>query len=172
MNYTIRPAGTDDLPDLVAMMHALAVEEGSQSELTVATLQEAAERGQPSLIMFLAVTQDTPPVPAGGLIAYAGFDVLSATIGSHLSDIYIRPDQRGQGIGTALFHALSRHTLEEGGAWVSWTVMRQNEAARGFYRHLGACDVNVQFMAMGATAMRQLCQRRERVADTSAKNCD
>lgn len=55
-------------------------------------------------------------------------------------NIYVRPAERGRGIGTALLAAAESHLAEQGVSVVSLEVMAENDAARRFYRRHGYDD--------------------------------
>ncbi|WP_276257734.1 GNAT family N-acetyltransferase [Haloglomus litoreum] len=59
-------------------------------------------------------------------------------------NIYVRPAERGRGIGTALLRAAESHLAEQGVSVVSLEVMAANEAARRFYRRHGYEDHRVE----------------------------
>ncbi|PSP99760.1 hypothetical protein BRC89_03270 [Halobacteriales archaeon QS_4_70_19] len=52
-------------------------------------------------------------------------------------NLYVRPEARGHGIGTALLAVGEAHLAAEGAAVVSLEVLAANEAARRFYRRHG-----------------------------------
>lgn len=141
-SFSIHPAKQSDYPAVITMIQGLALEEGGQSTLDEAALAAQLCHDAPKLECWVARVQDET---IGCVLAYAGYDVQSATRGWHVSDIYVMPDMRGQGIGRALLLALPS---ESGQAWSSWTVLRSNKAARRFYAALGAEEVDVAFMAL------------------------
>jgi ribosomal protein S18 acetylase RimI-like enzyme len=55
-------------------------------------------------------------------------------------NLYVRPSERGRGIGTALLAAAEAHLESLGVAVVSLEVLAGNEAARRFYRRHGYAD--------------------------------
>jgi ribosomal protein S18 acetylase RimI-like enzyme len=55
-------------------------------------------------------------------------------------NLYVRPAERGRGIGTALLAAAEAHLEAQGVAVVSLEVLAGNEAARRFYRRHGYAD--------------------------------
>jgi ribosomal protein S18 acetylase RimI-like enzyme len=151
--YHIRMAQVPDYPAIVVMLSELAAEEGGICLLDVPALGTQLCHHQPELRIVVAEIESKL---IGCLIAYPGFDVLSATRGLHLSDIFVKTSHRQQRVGTLLLAHLSHYGLQHGLEWVSWTVMHSNHGARYFYETLGAVAVDVDFMAMGATSMRQL----------------
>ena len=58
--------------------------------------------------------------------------------GIYLEDLYVRPDQRGSGLGKALLVALAEIAAEGGFARVEWSVLDWNTPSIDFYQALGA----------------------------------
>ncbi len=154
----IRNAIADDYPAIIAMMHALAAEEQGICRLTESELERQVAAGTPALTVYVA---EPHGIPCGCILAYPGYDVLSASSGWHLSDFFVQREYRGKGIGTALLARLADDGLRNGREWISWTVLASNHAAASFYKRRGASGVDVRFMAMGMTAMHRLvaCNR-------------
>ena len=59
-------------------------------------------------------------------------------VGLYLEDLYVRPEHRGRGWGTALLQRLAGICVEHGWARFEWSVLDWNEPAIGFYRSIGA----------------------------------
>jgi ribosomal protein S18 acetylase RimI-like enzyme len=74
-----------------------------------------------------------------------GFVMFSVESGSYEQDIdrglveniYVEPDRRGEGIGTALLTAAESELVKRGVDAVALELMAGNEAARRFYRRAG-----------------------------------
>ena len=56
----------------------------------------------------------------------------------YLEDIFVLPDQRGQGAGVALFRACAREAVVLGCGRMEWQVLSWNEPSIEFYKRLGA----------------------------------
>lgn len=56
----------------------------------------------------------------------------------YIEDLYIKPEFRGQGIGTALFKQLIKYAKERECAWVDWHVNSKDNEAIRFYKKFGA----------------------------------
>lgn len=63
---------------------------------------------------------------------------------SHVTDLYVRPDARGRGLGTRLMGEVAARARELGARWVSLNVGTSNRAARVFYERLGFEDVQIR----------------------------
>jgi len=55
----------------------------------------------------------------------------------YLEDIFVRDDQRGKGIGTALMDTLIASATAQNLHGISWQVLKWNESAIRFYTHFG-----------------------------------
>jgi ribosomal protein S18 acetylase RimI-like enzyme len=99
---------------------------------------------------------ETEGKTCGFVMYYPGYDLSTACTGMHMGDLYVDPDYRQLGIGKALVAELAKITLEEGGKWISFTMLPENAEARVFYDSLGAVDIPVTFKAFGQTALKQL----------------
>lgn len=124
-----------DVSALHAMMRALAAHEGSEAHLMVtpSRLEEAGFDGEAQWRGFLAEA-------SGRAIGYAtyteGFHLWSGARRILLDDIYVDPDHRGAGVGERLMKLVFSIAGED--AFVSWTVLPDNDRAIAFYKRLGA----------------------------------
>ena len=100
-------------------------------------------------------------VGEGEIVGYASFQDFyepgSAELGIHLCDIYVLPEARKRGIGLALMEAVSAEALRKARRFMWWIAAEENEAARGFYRSLGAKDALVRsyVLPLGGTAQKR-----------------
>lgn len=58
--------------------------------------------------------------------------------GLYLEDLFVLPDFRGQGIGTALLTRVARTAEQEGRVFIRWAVLNWNQPAIDMYKSLGA----------------------------------
>jgi GNAT superfamily N-acetyltransferase len=69
---------------------------------------------------------------------YLTFSTWVGRHGIYLEDLYVRPDHRRDGHGTALLATLARLCVERGYGRLEWAVLDWNTPALEFYRSLGA----------------------------------
>jgi GNAT superfamily N-acetyltransferase len=69
---------------------------------------------------------------------FTNFSTFLAKPGLYLEDLYVRPAQRGSGLGKALLEYLGRLAAERGCGRFEWSVLDWNERAIRFYEGLGA----------------------------------
>jgi ribosomal protein S18 acetylase RimI-like enzyme len=82
---------------------------------------------------------------------------------AHVTDIYVRPEARGRGIGRALLSELVEPARAAGLGHVSLEVLVHNTGARRLYERLGFVPVDIFMVApLGAFAERIGSQERPR----------
>ena len=69
---------------------------------------------------------------------FTNFSTFLAKPGLYLEDLYVRPAQRGTGLGKALLEHLGRLAAERGCGRFEWSVRDWNERAIRFYEGMGA----------------------------------
>lgn len=158
----IRSATSHDLPEVLALIRALAV-----YEKLPGPDEEAARR-------FAADFAATPPrfellvaARAGELVAYALFFPTYSTFlarpSLYLEDLFVRPDARGCGVGGALLERLAALAVERGCGRFEWVVLDWNVHAQEFYRALGARLLpEWQLCRIGGAALAGLAARSDR----------
>ena len=75
----------------------------------------------------------------GETVGYAGMWLVIDE--AHVTNVAIRKDLRGQGLGEKLMRALIQLAADIGMIWMTLEVRRSNAAAQGLYRKLGFVDV-------------------------------
>ncbi len=71
-------------------------------------------------------------------IWFVTFSTWTGHHGIYLEDLYVRPEARGQGIGTSLLAELAALARRERYTRIEWSVLDWNEPALAFYRSIGA----------------------------------
>ena len=141
----LRPAELRDAASIVDLIRELA-----EFEHLTHLLQVTPEKLRPHLFGEKAVAEAlVAEVQSEGdgprdttVVAFAlyftNFSTFLAQPGLYLEDLYVRPSQRGQGIGEALLTRLARIAVERGYGRFEWSVLDWNENAIRFYKRLGA----------------------------------
>src|ERR1700676_5755959 len=75
---------------------------------------------------------------AGFAVWFINFSTFSGRSGIYLEDLFVRPAQRGTGIGKALLVHLAKQCVENGWTRLQWSVLDWNTPAIEFYKSLGA----------------------------------
>lgn len=77
-------------------------------------------------------------VPVGYALFFETYSSFLARPTMYLEDVFVRPEARGLGAGSALFRAVARAAVEAGCGRMEWMVLRWNRLAIDFYDALGA----------------------------------
>ncbi|MEP6560581.1 MAG: GNAT family N-acetyltransferase [Nakamurella sp.] len=137
----IRPIEPADLRAVAELVYELAEYERLRSEchLTTAQLDSALFGPAPALYGLVACN-------AGDVVGYAlyflNFSTWEGVHGIYLEDLYVRPDQRGSGLGRGLLLALAGIARDNGYARVEWSVLDWNAPSIAFYQSMGAVPMS------------------------------
>jgi GNAT superfamily N-acetyltransferase len=137
----IRPARAADIPAIHQMIMDLAAYERSLPEVSATEddLRVALLAGQPSL--FAHVAEESGQL-AGFALWFLNYSTWAGRPGIYLEDLYVKPEQRGQGHGRALLAELARICVQRGYRRLEWWVLDWNSPARRFYESLGAVPMD------------------------------
>lgn len=134
----IRNARPGDEEQLVALIRALARYENREEQVV---LQPAdLTRFFNEKLAFALVAETEAGEMAGFALYYTIVSTFSARAGLYIEDIFVLPEERGQGIGYALMAELASRAQGLGGS-LSWSCLTWNAPAQEFYRRLGAIKI-------------------------------
>ncbi|GAA1537517.1 GNAT family N-acetyltransferase [Kribbella lupini] len=133
----IRRARPDDVPAIVELVYALAEyeREPTACRLTATQLETALFGPTPAVFCHVAESGDEI---AGCALWFLNFSTWRGVHGIYLEDLFVRPEQRGSGLGKALLTALAQECVEHGYERLEWSVLDWNTPAIEFYEALGA----------------------------------
>jgi len=139
----IRPATTDDIPAIHAMVRELADYERAldAAEATEQQLRDALFGPHPAAFAHIA-EDDTTGSVVGFALWFLNFSTWKGVHGLYLEDLYVRPQARGGGHGKALLTELARICVRRGYGRLEWSVLDWNEPSIGFYKSLGAVPMD------------------------------
>ncbi|MBE9375832.1 GNAT family N-acetyltransferase [Saccharopolyspora sp. HNM0983] len=122
---------------MVELVHELADYERAPDECVLTTEQlHTALFGQaPALFGHVA---DSAAGVAGLALWFRNFSTWEGVHGIYLEDLYVRPQQRGAGLGGALLRELAQECVRHGYARLEWSVLNWNRPAIDFYEAAGA----------------------------------
>jgi len=146
----IRPARAEDVPTLLELFKELAEYEHLEHELraTEEQLSEALFGPRPAAEALIAERParagdpETKAEALGYALFFGTFSSFLASTGVWLEDLFVRPSDRGEGVGHALLAAVAALVRERGGERLEWAALDWNELALGFYRRIGAQTMN------------------------------
>jgi GNAT superfamily N-acetyltransferase len=138
----IRRITPQDVPAVVAMVHALADYERAADEcqLTEEQLRAALFGASPAL--FGHVATDPSGTPVGFALWFLNFSTWRGVHGIYLEDLYVRPEARGGGLGRRLLATLATICVERGYGRLDWSVLDWNTPARRVYDALGGTPLD------------------------------
>ncbi len=133
---TIRFAQKADVPTILHFIHALAAYENLSQEVvaTPELLEEWIFEKKKAEVLLAEWEGST----VGIALFFHNFSTFLGRAGIYLEDLFVLPDYRGKGIGTALLRRLAQLTLERGCGRLEWACLDWNEPSIRFYRSLGA----------------------------------
>jgi GNAT superfamily N-acetyltransferase len=133
----IRAARAQDVVTLLSMFGELAEYEHLQHELQASEqrLREALFGRRPAAAALIAERRSEA---VGYALFFPTFSSFLTTTGIWLEDLFVRPADRGSGVGRALLSAVAARVREQGGGRLEWAALDWNEPALGFYERLGA----------------------------------
>ena len=143
---TIRSVELQDVPALAAMAAEFYAFFATMNDSDPTFDIEAAELklekcGFGAKRLFSALIAEQAGAAVGYAIYNIGFwaDTLEGMI--LVTDLFVREAWRGKGIGQRLMSHLVEIGKAEGCERVMWTVWRENEAAKRFYRKIGGIPI-------------------------------
>ena len=133
----IRPATAADAGVILRMIRELAIYEKAESAVQTdeAGIAESLF-GAGASARALICEADGEAV--GYAVYFYNYSTWLGRKGIYLEDLYVSPQQRGQGAGKALLQHLARQAVAEGCGRFEWSVLDWNTPAIAFYTAAGA----------------------------------
>jgi GNAT superfamily N-acetyltransferase len=133
----VRAAETTDVPVIFQLIGELADYERLRHQM-VGDVNDLERHlfGEPRYAHALLADWDGEP--AGFALYFFNYSTFLCRPGLYLEDLFVRPAQRGRGIGLALLTALEQRARDAGCGRLEWSVLDWNESAIEFYRRFGA----------------------------------
>lgn len=137
MTFSIRPAGPADVDSIVELVRALAAYEREPDAARMdSEACHAALFGPRPAAHALVAEEDGAAL--GFALYFFNFSTWTGRRGLYLEDLFVRPEQRGRGIGQALLAQCAAIAVAEGCPRMDWAVLDWNRPSREFYESLGA----------------------------------
>jgi GNAT superfamily N-acetyltransferase len=133
----IRSAHPSDLNGIVALIQALADYEKLSDQVT----------GDPEklgLHLFgdrpfaSALVAEVDQVLVGYALYFFNYSTFKMQPGLYLEDLFVLPDYRRSGVGSALIKAVAQEAVAQGCVRYEWQVLDWNQPAIEFYQKMGA----------------------------------
>ena len=141
MTTDIRPACESDVAIILRFVRELAAYERAADQVvaTEALLKTSLFGADPTAYAVIAEQEN---LPVGMALYFYNFSTWAGWRGLYLEDLYVTPEARGSGAGTALLRHLAGVALDRGCTRFEWQVLEWNEPALSFYAGLGAEVMN------------------------------
>jgi GNAT superfamily N-acetyltransferase len=167
--FNIRPATPEDIPEILALIQALAEYEREPAS-AVATHADLLRDGWGPTPRFHCLIAEVPStdnmqpatcnfLPAGFALYFYNYSTWRGHAGVYVEDLFVRPQHRGKGIGKALFAEVARVAVAQGCPRLEWAVLNWNQLAIDFYNSIGAQPMSEwTTMRLSGEALLQLAQ--------------
>lgn len=135
-DFTIRFAKEKDVALILQFIKELADYE-QMLDLVVATeegLTEYLFRQKKAEVIIGEYQQE----PVGFALFFHNFSTFLGKPGIYLEDLYVRPQMRGKGLGTAILTYLARLAKERNCGRFEWWCLDWNKPSIQFYKNMGA----------------------------------
>jgi GNAT superfamily N-acetyltransferase len=134
----IRRAMPEDVPTIHQLIRDLAHYERAleMARATPEQLRESLFSDAPKVFCDLVESDDGDV--AGFAVWFLNYSTWTGTHGIFLEDLFVKPELRGRGYGTALLVHLARECVAKGYHRLKWSVLDWNQPSIDFYRSLGA----------------------------------
>jgi GNAT superfamily N-acetyltransferase len=131
-SVTIRKAVIQDCPQMLVLVHELALYERAPQEVTV-TPEHFAHSGFGPNPVWWAFVAEEDGIIKGFALYYIRYSTWKGQK-MYLEDIIVTESARGKGLGALLMNALVSEAKEKNLQGITWQVLNWNEPALNFYR--------------------------------------
>lgn len=137
----IRKASIEDAQLILRFIKELATYEraGNDVVATEADIRRSLFGGASTASAVICEIGD---VAAGFAVYYFTYSTWQGRRGLYLEDLYVTPEHRGAGCGTAFLKYLARLAVSLDCGRFEWSVLDWNEPAIRFYESIGARPLN------------------------------
>lgn len=137
MSASIRAARESDVTVLHSLIHALADYEKLAAQVvgTAEDLRRELFGARPVIEAVIACEKESA---LGFALYFHNYSTFLARRGLYLEDLFVVPEARGRGIGTALIRHCARVAVERRCGRFEWSVLDWNRPAIEFYESIGA----------------------------------
>jgi GNAT superfamily N-acetyltransferase len=135
--FTLRQATPADVEAIFQLILALADYEQLSHQVTgsVDQLRSHLFGERPYASALVAEVEQNL---VGFALYFYNYSTFLTKPGIYLEDLFVQPDYRRLGIGTALLKTLAQQAIAEGCGRLEWSVLDWNTPAISFYEHMGA----------------------------------
>ena len=156
LDLQVRVANLDDIELILACLVQKAEFDGNLNTLTVTTdkLKQTLFRHPPLATVLFAEVEG---VVVGFALFFYIYSSFLAQPGIWLDDIFVKPQMRGKGVGTALLKHIAKTAKAQNCGRIEWTVAANNNRGIAFYHKHGAKILaDVRLCRVESAAIAQL----------------
>ena len=134
---SVRSGTGRDMPVILKMIRGLAEYEHLAHEVkaTVARLRRDGSGRRP---YFETLVCSRGRKIMGFALYFYTYSTFAGRPSLYVEDLFVLPEERGQGAGKALLRVMARIALRSGCGRMEWVVLRENDPAIRFYKRIGA----------------------------------
>ncbi len=136
MDFKVRFATQEDLPDMLELIQELAVYENEPDAVQV-TIEELRRFGFGENPLYKCFVAKVDSKVIGMALFYSRFSTWKGET-VHLEDLIVTKPMRGKSIGKALFESVIMYAKTQKIKRVEWVVLDWNTNAIDFYEKYGA----------------------------------
>ncbi|HTA98981.1 MAG TPA: GNAT family N-acetyltransferase [Bradyrhizobium sp.] len=137
MSLHVRRARSDEAELVLSLVRELAEYEKLSHEVEATEADIAAALFGENPVLFCEIAEWAGE-PAGFAVWFLNYSTFAGRPGIYLEDLFVRPAQRGKGIGKALLTHLAKRCIANGWSRLQWSVLDWNTPSIDFYKSLGA----------------------------------
>ncbi len=135
-DFTIRQATADDAALVLQLVQGLADYEQMSDD--VHTDADTLGRNIFENKQAEVIIGEESGVPVCFALYFYNFSTFEGKHGLYLEDLFVKPEYRGKGYGSAMLAWMAKKAVEEDCARFEWVCLDWNEPALKVYRKLGA----------------------------------
>jgi GNAT superfamily N-acetyltransferase len=135
--FTLRSATAADAPTLFGLIQALA-EYARLSHAVTGSVEALQSHLSGSRPFAAAIVAEVENQAIGFALFVYNYSTFLTKPGIYLEDLFVLPEFRRLGVGTALLSYLAKKAIAEGCGRLEWSVLDWNEPAIAFYQRMGA----------------------------------
>lgn len=136
MDYKVRAAKAEDMPQVLGLVKELATFEKETLAVEISA-EDLIRDGFGSKKLFHCFVAEVDSEIVGMALVYDRYSTWKGPV-IHLEDLIIEEKMRGSGLGTALLDEVVKYGRQLGVKRISWEVLDWNEPAIVFYEKKGA----------------------------------
>jgi len=158
---TVRRARPRDAATILALVRGLAAYERLSHEVKASTAHLRQHGfGRRRYFETLICQRDRQPI--GFALYFFTYSTFGGRPSLYLEDLFVVPEERGQGAGRLLLRALARIAIARRCGRMEWAVLHWNRPAIRFYERLGArLRRDWVLTRLGPPAIRRLSAEHE-----------